>query len=478
MDQILLGVFLVALFCFGGASRTDTIAQTVIRLIAVLMLGYSAVRLSGDHWRRARPPILFLLACAALIALQLVPLPYQLWSALPGHAQLAQMLQQGGSAPQWRPLSLTPDLTLNSLLALLPALAAAAGLALISRHGLGFLLPALLVAVAITSVIGIVQVSTHSLYFFDVTNFGASVGVFANRNHQAVFLALSIPLLAAWVALPIQDGSYRGLRNWVALCFGAAIFPMLLMTGSRGGLLLGAGGLVGGLVLLRGEGRLSLRGDRWLSAILKLIPLLMGVAATVAMVLWSRGEAFDRLVSSGSDEGRIENLPLVLRIVGDFFPTGSGFGSFDPVFRMYEPYEVLDASYLNHAHNDLAEIMLEGGVFALVLLAIFLIWLSRASWGVWRDPARSQARTLGRVGSIFILMLFGASLADYPLRTPIMAGLLMIAVSWLIAARSSREAPPRSERWGKEALGFSRLGGAVSRRARSRQGSDASWYVA
>ncbi|MEO8137451.1 MAG: hypothetical protein ABI831_26155, partial [Betaproteobacteria bacterium] len=48
-----------------------------------------------------------------------------------------------------------------------------------------------------------------------------------------------------------------------------------------------------------------------------------------------------------------------------------------------------------------------------------------------RRPVAARAAALARLGAAMILLLFIASLVDYPLRTPIMAALFSIACGWL-----------------------------------------------
>ena len=113
-------------------------------------------------------------------------------------------------------------------------------------------------------------------------------------------------------------------------------------------------------------------------------------------------------------------------------PAGSGFGSFDPVFRMYEPNELLNLTYLNHAHSDYLEIALEGGVLGLALLIVAIGWATRAGIAACRmDPSELTASST-RFGAGMLLLVALASAVDYPARTPIIMGLMAIG-SGLIA---------------------------------------------
>jgi len=157
------------------------------------------------------------------------------------------------------------------------------------------------------------------------------------------------------------------------------------------------------------------------------------VAAAAAFVL-QRDMAVQRFVAeSASEEQRTAFLPVYWKMIRDFFPFGSGFGSFDPVFRSYEPDAALAPAYMNHAHNDWAQIAIEGGAPALALALIFLGWFAHRTWRLWRLPATVPNQLTGRAGSLIVLLLLLASLVDYPLRTPLLSCLMAIACVWISA---------------------------------------------
>src|SRR4029453_6182072 len=58
-----------------------------------------------------------------------------------------------------------------------------------------------------------------------------------------------------------------------------------------------------------------------------------------------------------------------------YMPIGSGLGSFVPVYPLFETaQDTLSNRFANHAHNDILEFWLEGGIFSLALMACFAIW--------------------------------------------------------------------------------------------------------
>lgn len=426
----LMGIMLLG----GGASRADVIGQAVVRIASIAVLFSSALQLDVARMRRIRTPLMFLAALAVIMVIQLVPLPPGLWTALPGHGVYHKAFAAAGVEPAWRPASITPDITLNSLLALLPAFAVVCLMALIPRQSSARVLMILLVAIAFSTALGILQIATGSPYLYQVTNNGSAVGSFANRNHAALFVALSLPLLAAWICLPGRDDRTFAMRAWFALCATAAVFPMILVTGSRAGLLIGPIGAVASVFIVAHSGlRLSPR-QRAIGAMIVLATIL----ATIGLfVFFSRDEALQRFLADEGGGKRSNQLPVFIQMARDYFPVGSGFGSFASVYRMYEPSDSLGPFYLNQAHNDPMQLLIEGGAPALILLLCFIVWSARTGLNAWRNA--QTGNVIARTASVVIVLIAVSSVFDYPLRTPLMATVASIAVVWLSTGRYPHE---------------------------------------
>ena len=118
-------------------------------------------------------------------------------------------------------------------------------------------------------------------------------------------------------------------------------------------------------------------------------------------------------------------------------PFGSGMGTFVPVYAMYEkPADALMDAYVNRAHNDVLELWLEAGVFGLILMALFLAWLARASWALWRPEGAGASGIdllLARAATLIVALLAAHSFVDYPLRTGAMMALMAFACGLLVA---------------------------------------------
>ena len=102
--------------------------------------------------------------------------------------------------------------------------------------------------------------------------------------------------------------------------------------------------------------------------------------------------------------------------------TGFGLGTFETVYPAFASFDL--GLVIDHAHNDWAEWLAEGGVvFFLSVLALAL-----PSAG----PAIRSGWALG------IPMVFLHSLVDFPLQIPAIAGLVFVMLAALCAARSPK----------------------------------------
>jgi hypothetical protein len=172
---IVLVVFLLLCTLGGGASRGDVLSLLYLRAAAVVALALFAVLPGRWDFATVRTPLLLLGALALLIIVQMVPLPPFLWTALPGHGRFVAIADLVGKAQPWRTISLSPDRTLNSLLALLPALVVLVGFAGLSeRERASLLLAPVAIAVG-SAVLAIAQLgagSDSALQLYRLSNLG------------------------------------------------------------------------------------------------------------------------------------------------------------------------------------------------------------------------------------------------------------------------------------------------------------------
>lgn len=423
--------FFLAALILGGGSRIELVGPILLRLLAIAAL----VWLLWGGWMRgiALPKLAYIFWVALLLLplVQLIPLPWSLWRHLPGRETIVAMYQVLEMAPM-QPISLAAERTANAFFAMIPMLAAFFLALRLDNAGRDRLIEWIIIAAVISAVIGLLQSLSGSgspLYIYAITNNDASVGFFANANHHSLFLCAGIILLFYWMAAKIRlnrvlPQTELTIGAFAALCLLASIVATL----SRAGVLFSIVALFIGLSFIPVNMLKISRLKFWgISA-----AIFLAAAAVFFMMFFSR--IFGAANESGIfEDGRISNLSTFAQMAKDFFPIGSGLGTFDPVYRLYEAAGQIDLTYLNNAHNDGAQILIEGGLWGLALLILFLGWYGAQILTVIRDPSNNMIRlTQRRAICTIIGLALAHSLVDYPLRTGAFSVLFAICSAMLI----------------------------------------------
>lgn len=426
------------LLLIGGGGAEGAYFNGIIAAVGAIILA-SVVSMPLRHdrgfWRNWLPAFAAL-GFLVIPLLQVVPLPPSIWKALAGRPSIASTLALVGAAEQWRPLSLTPAATLRAVTFVLFPLSAFF-LALKgekSTHRRSVLVLAL--CAAVSAVVGAAQLALGNpewLSFYGAPTTGAASGIFANPNHQALFMAFGI--LASAVIIrdkrsianipprpsmpdPIVSGAWAGI-----LFFSL----MALATGARAGVMLLIIALPGGLLIAKGKGSLL----RWAALFFGVFALLV----VLVLVYPSTNSLGVRESFRLGADARYTYLPDILYTLGQYWPAGSGLGSFVPVFTPNENLDLVGSAYLNHAHNDFLEWAIETGLPGAAWLAFTAILV--ALYTLRRLKGRDT--DIGyTIGALLVVMLAGLhSLVDYPLRTATLASVFAFSVGFLCANTAS-----------------------------------------
>lgn len=417
-------MFIGVLWIAGGASRADVAGQVISRaaawtaLVAVILLADRRT-LMGD-----RRVLALLVAAIALPLVQLIPLPPSWWSALPGRGMFLEAASAAKMAQPWRPWAIVPSAARNALFSLVVPLATYFLIAGFGRAGHLLMLRTLLVLIVASTLVGLMQFSGVNVDNPFINGSGEVNGMFANHNHFALFIAMGCLLAPVWA---FQESRQPGWQHPIALGLVPLFILTILASGSRAGMIAGLIGMVGGFLVTQGDARKALRRyPRWVFSAL-IATVVAGVAGLILLsVMSDRAMAIHRAMTVDvSQDMRSLALPVVLDMIWDYFPAGSGFGGFDPIFRLHEPFALLRPVYFNQAHNDFLGIVLDAGLPGLVLLALAMGWWMWASVGAWLSHAEDAGSR--RTGSVMLLMVFVASVVDYPARTPMIMAVVVIA---------------------------------------------------
>lgn len=449
LQWLWFGLFVLGLTFLGGSSRPDPIQNALLRPISALLLVPAIWNLRPADLDRGRAILLMLALLVVWVVLQLVPLPAPVWQALPGREIVTALDAVAGLENVWRPISLTPFRGAESAFAMLVPFTALL-LALGMRMRFRALLFAIVGIGVIDAAFGLLQViggAESPLYLFAFSSRGAPAGIFANENHSAVYSAIVL-LIITRLALQSQ---MQEDPTWIRFSYVPAFVLVLLavlVTGSRAGFVATIAALISSAIMVsfatagantspaRGRGRLDLLSSRSLA--------LGSCGVAVALVglafVWlERTPAVSDIMGRTSFEDlRWSLLPILGEMASRHWIAGTGFGSFDAVYRMYEPTDLLIPAYVNHAHNDWLQFMIEGGLPAICLLVTFLTWF------IWSVASLRNAGGARGEKIIFwtacLVILAAAELVDYPLRTPVFQATAMWLLLCLTADRARAEA--------------------------------------
>ena len=384
---------------------------------------------------RGLATLLALWALAVAFAFfQVLPLPPGVLAAMsPGLGDLyTWALPDYGQGGVWRSLSTTPGATIESGL-----LIGACGTAffLVARHGrsqeriLALAVTVVLVGAA-EAIFGLIQVG-GSLS-------GPASGTFVNRNHFAALLAMAFCvgvglLLSRWRAGAAAPVSHLHFDRWVRtiplILACLTILAGIIFSFSRMG-------LTAPILML------VLFGGVWLSGPVSNRIRLVGIGVGLVVFLLMTG-AWPALEVVADRFRTLEETSRVVAWEGTYalFQSspafGIGLGSVLDNLPRFLPMAISEP--LDHSHNELLEVLAEGGVIYATLIGTGLIvYFARVVPACFRqhDPvARGLgAGCLAAIGAVLL-----HSLVEFPLRMPanVLYLSVIMGIGWAISLTPS-----------------------------------------
>lgn len=455
-DHKLIAGLLALTLLIGGAGASFPRIEMLLAICAIALAAY--FMLSRRSWRFPRLTALalwVLMLSLLLPVLQLVPLPPDIWQRLPGR-QLAIETDAALGWSRWRPLTLDIEGTIRSLLALLPAAAIFIGCIFLPWKARCQLLWIILAGAVLTVLLGIAQLASGGSFTpFASGHLGYPVGLFVNRNHNAALLLVAMLIAASLGGMQIARGGPR--VPWVIASLSAiATFAIVAVgTTSRMALILLPVALAGSFLLLfyrQSTSRLLLSSAVILSAVGSLLFASTGLDRAVARF-------------TGFADPRFNYWTDIRWALETYGLAGTGFGTFVPVHKSAESLEAVVPQTTNHAHNDYLEILLEGGLPAVILFVLFIAVLVMVSVQMFRTRLRlEQVLALGAAaGGIALLLAW--SFVDYPLRMASLSAVFAVLFSILLPTGIS----PRST---------ADAGDPSGRRSQTKPGARSRWDLA
>jgi O-antigen ligase len=427
----LCGVVLASSVFLGGGTHAGFIGDIAVELLATplfVVALWSAQEPGSADKQTKRGVLIALSAVSLVISIQLLPLPFGEWNVtqLLGHEKPDMV-----SVPVkvWSPLSVSPQATWTAAISLLVPAAVFLSVVQLNIRQRLMLLWLLVVLGAASLLLAFLQMGdgpNSGLRFYEVTNQAEAVGFFANRNHFAAQLYVTLVLGGFWLVIITRRApNLSTLRSLQTLGLTASALLLvstvagLAMTRSRAGIILGALALAGifFMVMFRPDREKHRHAG-------PVTPAHIAIVTIVFATLFAAQFSFSSVASRfGCDTLEDLRLPLArttFELSLKALPFGTGLGTFVSVYASAEKDNDVFDGYANRAHNDLAEFILETGIPGMLLLIAFLIWFCRQSYKVWirqQTEEDNHELLLRRAATLIITLLLAHSLVDYPLRT-------------------------------------------------------------
>ena len=408
---------------------------SLLQLLALPLIGLALLARREDHLPPAARSLLALagLMVTALL-LQLAPLPPALWTTLPGRDAIAAGYRLLDVPLPWLPQSLAPEAATASLLWLLPAFAVLLGIVRLGAFRPDWIAWAVAIVTGLGVAVGALQVvggDSSPWYFYEITNNGQSVGFFANGNHAATLLVATIPFVSALQAnARAEDRSDRRAPAILVItsAFLLAVAVGLAINTSLAGIGLGITAAIASVLLLPASGGRRLAAGLGLTGIF--------AAAAVAAILFGPVQNNLTAVTSGGRDlqqlTRRVSISTTFAASTRYLPAGSGVGTFRAIYQQMEDPRETITTYMNHAHSDVAEIVLETGVPGILLMLLLVAWWGRRAIALWRAP---EPDYFARAAAIASGAIMAHSLVDYPLRTAAISALFAACLALMSAVR-------------------------------------------
>jgi O-antigen ligase len=435
LEAGLCALIVVAPLPFGSVGPGGRLTFELMALALTVLWVFAATRSTV-----ALPPrsaCFALIGLLAIAALQMIPFGAGLVSLLSPHAAALRF----GLDPIPQPtLSLAGAATASAL----RTGAATVGVlfvatSVVAARGATRIALSALAAAAFQGLYGLLVLASGHDRIWNVPKtayLDSATGTFVNHNHFAGFLAATLPFGIGLVISAARSARRRsGQKGGLIAALGpdgsrALLLGLLAVTGVSGLLLsFSRAGTALGLVAIAGTVGVVLRGKP-----LHRIGAIAIVVAVAAVPLVDLGA--DRLAARyaiAQDDfqapgGRLDVAQDTLRMIAAYPVSGVGFGVFTWAFPAFSSTDV--RLHYTHAHNDLLQLVAEGGIPALALVAVVLAALSRPLFRTLSSPGDPVAT--GAAFGLAALLVHG--LVDFNFHIPANAAISAVLAGVLFGA--------------------------------------------
>lgn len=259
----------------------------------------------------------------------------------------------------------------------------------------------------VVAVLAILQNATRSakvLWLFPMDDqSGYPMGPILYHNHWAVFVEVLLPV-ALWNAMKVRN------NHWLYTMAAGTLYASVIMSASR------SGSLICSIETLVVPVLVAMRGGILAAATKSAAAILAGLI-TITLITGPQ-TLLDRFRREDLTMGRRnlnQSSAAMTRVYGLH---GAGLGNWPVVYPQYATFDL--GHYVNEAHNDWAQWVVEGG---LPCAAVFAALFAFSLWRSWRLP-----------WLVGVAAVFCQAFVDYPFSRPGLAAwpltLLGLGLKW------------------------------------------------
>ena len=277
---------------------------------------------------------------------------------------------------------------------------------------------------------------TGKIYWLRVPRSGGWIyGPYVNHNHYAGLMEMLFPI-------PLAMCLSRRVERGPKIALGAAAVFMastIVLSGSRGGIL----ALVAQTAVVVSFMTFKRKSQR--------VGLVLGgiVAVTAVWIFWVGGSGLaDRLATFHSEAHTELSSGLRVTVTRDCWRMmqerpilGFGLGTFPTAYPPFQSF--YSNGFVNEAHNDYAQLLVEMGLLGGLALAWFLFALFRAAWSKLRSGKLGVNGGVALAGILGCIGILAHSFFDFNLQVPANAAWFYV-LAVLVVAPSVSEPRVRS----------------------------------
>jgi len=423
-------LFLTIWVLVGGWQPSDIRVFAVLGLSGSALLMYVLAKDGLSAWHFLSIPARLLLIFFCLMPLlQLVPLPPGFWHILPGRELARDTLSAAGDVRHWQPITLSFQATLRSFLIFVWLSTFLLALLQLSLQEMRHVFRLILGLGLLNVAVGVVQVvSGGSVLQFDDSVSPFLIGLFANKNHTGLFLAIA--LLAGYVAIFGERGWNRS-RTTSVLPLVLVLMVALFATLSRAGVVFGFMALA--FLIAISVSKWPGKRERYVIFVTALVALCGLVAIAFTTVASRTVVRFGEI----GDDLRWSIWQWSWPLAEKYFPVGGGIGSFTSLFPPDEKLGWVKPTIVNHVHNDYIEQIIEVGVAAPIFWLLIVVTIASPLREAWAERMQPAGR-MATIGAAILALIALHSTIDYPLRRPAIAACAMVAVAALLGLNARK----------------------------------------